>query len=892
MNTDLYPEVIRRIEQDFEFKKTKGEWLQGGKCPTCGKRELFTRADNPWVLRCGRLNKCGAEIYVKEQYPELFDNWSTRYEQTPTNPHAAADAYLSTARGFDLAKIKGLYTQETYWDPGKKIGSATVRFPIANSGYWERIIDQPQRFGKKKAHFNKGVSYMGTAWAPPMPLPEDEIWFVEGIFDALSHMHNGRYAATPLSCNNYPYLFLQSIAEQCIANGKKRPKLVFAYDDGKAGTEYMKRHVERATAEGWAASAAYIRNFGRVKRDWNDLHIAGRLNDEAIEDARYRGALLTARSAADKAGIMFRKKAWQQFYFEFDNRMWWFDIDFKKLNEAKQAIREMAGNESKTDQEVHDMAMEASRSVREIANCYPSALYYQASALTDEQWYYVRVDFPHDGRAIKAQFTGAQLASAAEFRKRLLSIAPGALYTGSAEHLDFWLKNQMFGVKTVDTIDFIGYSKQHKAWVFDKLAVAEGRIHEVNDEDFFEIGKLAVNSRNKSVSLAINPDFTEYDPTWTKLLWKCFGPKGIVALAYWLGSFFAEQIREPALHESYPFLEITGEPNAGKSTLIEFLWKLCGRTAYEGFDPAKSSAAGRSRNLVQVANLPIVLIESDRSSGDSDKLKQKSFDWDEFKTAFNGRSVRSLGVKNSGNDTYEPPFRGALVISQNAKIVASDAFMQRIVHMWLESKPVTEESRANFKALASFPVKACSQFILMATRAEAEVLKTMTECYPVYVQSLDANPKIKQQRIIHNHAQLCALVHALRSLVKFSDETFIAVINEIIAMAIERQDAINDDPPIVQEFWEVYDFIESKDDKPLLNHSRSDHEIAVNLNEFVAKADAFRQQIPDMREVKKHLRQSRQRQFLAANHSVNSALTGKSVKCWVFQRDTTRRTDD
>ncbi len=893
MNDDLFREVIPRIERDYEFKKAHGGWLQGGKCPSCGKKELFTKADNPWVLRCGRLNKCGAEIYVKEEYPELFDNWSNRYEQTTANPHAAADAYLKTARGFDLEQIKGLYTQETYWDPVKKIGSATVRFPIANNGYWERIIDQPGRFGKKKAHFNKGASYQGTVWQPPMEMPADEIWLVEGIFDCLSLMHHGIWAATPLSCSNYPYLFLQALAEQSVQNDKKRPKLVFAYDDGKAGTDYMKRHVSRAQSEGWQASAAYIRNFGRVKRDWNDLHLADRINDEAIADARYRGALLTARSAADKAGIMFKRKAWQEFFFEFDSRMYWFDIDFKKLNEAKQAIREMAGNEAKTDQEVHDMAMEGSRSVREIANCFPSALYYQANQLTDEQWYYVRIDFPHDGRAIKAAFTGAQLSSSTEFRKRLLSIAPGALYTGAPQHLDVWLKQQMFGIKTVDTIDFVGYSKDHKAWIFDDLAVCEGRIHELNEEDYFDIGKLAVNSRNRSVNLTINPDLTEYDPSWSKVLWKCFGAKGIVALAYWLGSLFAEQIREPAMHESYPFLEVTGEPNAGKSTLIEFLWKLCGRTAYEGFDPAKSSAAGRSRNLVQVANLPIVLIESDRDKGDSDKLKQRNFDWDEFKTAFNGRSVRSLGVKNSGNDTYEPPFRGALVISQNAKVVASDAFMQRIVHMWLTLQPVTEESRTNFKALTGFPVKHCSQFILLATRAETQIMQTLTERYPAFVQSLSANPKIRQQRVIHNHAQLCALVDALRHIVKFSDEAYLAVINEIFAMAIERQEAINDDPPIVQEFWEVFDYIEGRnEDEAVLNHSRNEHEIALNLNEFVAKADAMRQQIPDMRELKKHLRNSRNRQFVDANVVVNSAIRGGSIKCWIFKRDNARTGGD
>lgn len=360
-----------------------------------------------------------------------------------------------------------------------------------------------------------------------------------------------------------------------------------------------------------------------------------------------------------------------------------------------------------------------------------------------------------------------------------------------------------------------------------------------------------------------------------------------------MGSLFAEQIREPHCLESYPFLELSGEPNSGKSTLIEFLWKLVGRTGYEGFDPQKATVAARARNFAQVSNLPIVLIESDRGDGDGDKLKQKGFDWDELKTAFNGRSVRSTGVKNSGNDTREPPFRGALIISQNAKVAASPAFMQRIVQIWMKCRPITDQSRANFKALAGFPVSKASQFLLMATKAEDKILATVAERHPAYVAILDANPQIKQQRIIHNHAQLAALVEALRLVLEFSDDAFLACIDEIVNMAIARQDAINDDPVVVQEFWDVYDYIEGKSDgDPVLNHSRNEGEIAINLNEFIAKADAFRQQIPDMREVKKHLRASRSRPFVAANTTVNSSFARKTIKCWVFKAETGSRATD
>lgn len=901
MNHDLYREILPRIERDFEFKKVNGGWMQGGKCPDCGKKELYTSKEHPWVLRCGRLEKCGAEIHIKEQYPELFENWGDRYQKTPENPNAAADAYLKSARGFDLGKIAGIYVQESYWDPVKKLGSSTVRFPLAGGNYWERIIDLPQRFGNKKAHFNKGASYAGTAWCPPVKIPDDEIWIVEGIFDSIALLHHCIWAASAMSCNNYPQAFLAGVIEQAEAAGRKRPSLVWALDDGKAGTTYARRWKERSEAEGWNASCALIKSKGKKKADWNDQHLADRLKPEDIEEYRYQGSLLTASSSAEKAALVYKRKGWSQFYFDHDNRLHWFEIDFAKYNAAREAIDKESDSARMSEDEIRNRALESSRTVREIANCNPTALYYQANVLTDESWYYVRIDFPHDGPAVKNTFTGNQLSSSSEFKKRLLGIAPGAVFTGSAMHLDLWLRKQMFNIKTVQTIDFIGYSKDHGAWVFDDLAIKDGRVHEINDEDFFDIGKLSVKSLNQSVSLSINSDLKDYDADWSKLLWYCFKQKGIVSLAFWLGSLFAEQIRD--MHESFPFIEIVGEPGAGKSTLIEFMWKLVGRSNYEGFDPCKATLAARSRNLAQVSNLPIVLIESDRDSGEGDKVKQKGFDWDELKTAYNGRSVRSTGVKNGGNDTREPPFRGALVISQNAAVAASDAFMQRLMHVHFELQPHTEASRDAFQRLARLPVKQVSGFALLATKAEAAILKTIAERTPIHEKTLDESPSIKHFRIIKNHAQLMALVDALAHVVEMREETIALVHSEIVRMAEERQQAINADHPRVQEFWDIFDYLDG-DDESILNHSRNEGEIAINLNHFVQVATEKRQQIPDINELKKQLRSSRFRKFIDIK-PVNSAIHSRynahksagapdkpsTVKCWVFQREKARKAD-
>ncbi len=270
MSDDLLREVLDRLDE-FKFKPRQG-WLRQGVCPSCKQKELYTHADSPWVLKCGRLNNCGYEAHIKDLYPDLFDHWSKRYQAEPTkNPNAAADAYLSMARGFDLDLIRGSYTQENYFDGRRQIGSATVRFSVG-SAWWQRLIDQPERFGKMKAYFQPGATYKGQWWAMPRQdlAAADVVWIVEGIFDAIALAHHGITAVAAMSCSNYPGA---ALADLLAARDGRPGNLVFALDGDKAGMGYMKKHVARAKADGWGARAAYIPQRGPRKRDWNDLHL-------------------------------------------------------------------------------------------------------------------------------------------------------------------------------------------------------------------------------------------------------------------------------------------------------------------------------------------------------------------------------------------------------------------------------------------------------------------------------------------------------------------------------------------------------------------------------------------------------------------------------------------
>ena len=908
MDDKLRQDIISRLRTDYKFPPSQARVIRGGRCPDCKGKELYFYAENPWVVKCGRENKCGHEWSTRDLYSDLFDNWSDRHPQTPEDPHAGAKAYLRDERGLNIVKLAGCFSQEWYHDRKLNAGSATVRFELPGGGWWERLIDRVYRFGKKKANIKYGYSYRGHAWHHPRLTFDDfaqaeEIWFEEGIFDAVAMgeafetERPQALAASTMSTNNYPKTWLEEVAKAVAARGTsaRRPTLVFAYDVGPAGVRFTRQYVEQARDDGWQARAAQVRPDGEgTKLDWNDLLKRGKLKSADLETYLENGDITIAENAAEKAFLLYRRSRRSEFPLTFKSRQLWAKFSVERINELIQSYGEDKTLATLTNEQKWDMAAREAVEVQEIANCVFRTLYFQRDAALNDSSYYVRVDFPGKQDTVKAAFPGNTVLKEGPFADRLVSVAPGAIFDGSTRQLKTLMGRQLDNIRTVDTLYFSGYSIEHGAWMFDDIAVTDGRVIPLNDEDFFEIGKIGLKPKAASGEFAIVYDPHELNYSWWSDLYSAFGPLGLVALAFWFLTLFAEQIRRD--QQSLGFLEIAGPPGSGKSTLLIFLWKLTARLHnYEGFDPASATAAGIARELVKYGNLPVVFLEGDRKK---DQPAARKFDWSELKKIYNGHSPRTRGIANGGTDTFSPPFRGAMVIAQNDPIRdAEDAVLERIMPLFVDKSRFTPEGKAAGNRLKKYDTRDVSHWMIAMIRQEKPILEYYHKRFPIHETRLLDHPEVQNDRLAFNHAQLAAALDCLAHAMAIDGNSVIsqAQIAEghqlITRMCLEQHGALGADHPIVVQFWDSFDFLHAKltegkteAESYGLNHYRKSEKgmIAVSMPEIEQAFGQHRVSIPGgtMLELKKLLTTSKTRKYLR-NGQVN-CRDGKNRHCWIF----------
>jgi len=878
-------EIVRALINDpvLQFKD-RGSYLQEGVCPSCGKKELYVSKEKPWIIDCNRKNRCGANFKVSELVPELFTNFTERYKPTEKEPNRTADAYLALTRGFDLSKIRGWYEQAACQMPRTNFYFTTVRFYLdkERTRYWERIIDKTEKAGKK-AHFGgrrkpDGSVFKGDVWTPPGQTLKkgDTCFIVEGIFHAIALYHHGIKVAAAFSCNNFPSNFIKQ-------HEKKEIMWVLGLDGDKAGVKDMRKHAKRLKDMGQKYMAYKL----PAGRDWDDLHKEGMLPPEGewgrpdplveptqaqrfVKECRYQGRLMLAENVREYAYHVHFQTGKKRIVVGMFGRLYSCEVDIEKFQKEKMSDRV-------TDKRNISVFRDCC-SKKRICNRHPECMYLERDEIQGEQWYVFKIRSPKRPTQI-VNLDGTSIISVEGFRKALVTKTSGGDFHGSPQDLkelsERWLGDE---IKEVRSVSWVGYDKESESYVFPERAYHKGQEKKLSEENFFSIGREYIRPGLKSISVSPKGDFT---PDWFDDFLTAFSWQGVALLSFWLGTLFVQQIRQQ--HKSFPFFELTGDPGAGKSTVLEFLWKLFGRDDYEGFDVMKATKAGRRRAFSQLSNLPIVIIESDRDSGITDG-KQRQFNFDECKPFYNGRGTGTLGVAKRNNEVEESIFQASLVISQNAEVEGSEALLQRIVHCHADKAHHghgTREVARKFERASSSDY--CG-FLAKALKNEKKILSTYFEAFDRIEGHF--SQVLKNERIAKNHAQIAACGHALKVIFpSISDQQIQSLQNYLRQRAALREDRLAMDHPAVEDFWETYEYLEAKTHSSEygVNHTLEKGQIALSFKTFEERCRALGQTIPDMKLLKKLLPHSKRYPLIEKSRVVKSCIISKSIRCWVFQ---------
>ncbi|MFP3678896.1 hypothetical protein SB725_17500 [Pseudomonas sp. SIMBA_041] len=876
---DIYRlEVVEALEHDhdLDFKDIGSTYLQKGICPGCSERTLYIARKQPFQLKCNRLIQCQYEEKTRERYSYLFENLSERFPRTDINPNATADAYLQRNRGFDISKMKGWYEQsrrkmkDDQW-------ADTVRFPLCD-GYWERIIDATMvtANGGDKAGIKYKMSYKGGAWVPPgMAIEQgDTVYVVEGIFHAIALFLAGYKAIASISANNFPWDIVE-------AHKGLKVRWIIALDDDKAGHSVIPKYRSQLLARdelAWVALAG-------IDRDWDDVYRDGQLNDEFMQEANYQGRIFIAESPAKKAYLLHKKKPLNFFLLDFGERLYSAKVNSDELNKTQEDEAAVA----------REQLFYKYCDIKQVANCVPRFEYIQRDAISGDQQFFFQFNFPNAAQNCKEPLAPNSIGDPRSFAKSLLERTPGGNFEGGEKVLAMlrskWLDNAL----TVRSLPFVGYDASSKTYCFQKFGYHKGREYLANDHGYLEVGKTGLKTSLNSLTIVRGSGF---DPSWFSDFFAVHHLNGLAALSWWTATLFVQQIRSK--QESWPFLELTGDAGAGKSSLLRFLWRLLGRSNFEGIKPNSegASAIGLTRALSQVSNLPVVLIESDSQTVDAQgRTVVSQYNWEKWKALFDhNATLRTVGVKSSSNDTDSLIFLAALCMAQNASVEGSEAILTRISHFHATRAHHTPALKVLAIRLNGLPVEQLAGYLGHCIGQESAWLQRYFDAFPEYEQRLQANPVLQHQRIVLCHAQMMAAAKATQALFPdWSDDNLEQVIKHIERRAIDRQQRVSTENPTAGRFWQIYHYLNERvvsisDDagnrevtQETLNHSADKDLIAINIEHFHNACRLAGQEVIHATQLHRALPLSTSHTFVETR-KVRSVIEKRSLNCWLFRK--------
>ncbi|AMO56582.1 hypothetical protein GZ77_03765 [Endozoicomonas montiporae] len=896
---DRDAEIVDALRNDhsFSFKETS-KVLRYGRCPECNRKSVWVKIEKPGRVFCDHTDSCGYTETTRSLYPDLYENYVERFPATVDDPNATARAYLEEARGFNSGIIAGWYSQGCFQSNG--LMAPTVYIKLWEGAFEERLIDKNHiAQAKRKNNYSRNTPKEDRHWQPPgFTLEEGDICVItEGIFNAWVFYHLNQDIQT-----NYKAVAAfggSNLARNLIKENVGRDIVwVLAYDNDNGGLKHLSDHIKFIEDLGETVQVMLCRG----KKDWNEEYVDGNLDRKYLNESLWRGCLSQAKDEKEKAFWLWLRNPLPRLVIDHGNALWRFKLSDKALSDFEETFGEDSRSHFWTEPDAElSSAMKVfagySGQPVQISPVYPEFLYTEEDSVTRDRWYVFRITFKNRSQPRIISLTAGDLKSPGAFSEALKDNTPGGRFNGDANDMEILEKRWFdYGINIVRTLSFIGYDKDTGVYAFvgednpnnpnapKDFGFYNSSMLKSNQMGYLQAGNHSIKSNANDIKLTRSNK--QWTPDWLPLFHRVFTDKGIVAMAWWLGTLFAEQVRKE--FKSWPFLEVTGEAGAGKSAMLNILWRLVGRENYEGDSPQRGSNVGSARGMAQASNFPFVLLEGDADS---------KFNVEELKPLTDyGGILRRTGLKKRGTDTDVITFKGGLCISQNNMVNGSEAIMSRIVHLHCtRDHHIPGESDIWFRKMMNLRAEDLCGWRDLALENEGRILaRFRKEFARLEIEFKRRNSKM-MIRIAEFHAMTAAFIHCLQIIFspKYLTNVMCQHLEEYVwERAQDREKRRRTDDPLVEQFWEYFEHMNRPGSdsfgRDRLNHSIKPEYIAIKMTEFEAmcKQHNLNGLSTRMRDLKPLLKNNQRHPFVKIGNVKSKILgNGETAYCWIFEKD-------
>ncbi|WP_063657098.1 hypothetical protein [Candidatus Arsenophonus triatominarum] len=180
------------------------------------------------------------------------------------------------------------------------------------------------------------------------------------------------------------------------------------------------------------------------------------------------------------------------------------------------------------------------------------------------------------------------------------------------------------------------------------------------------------------------------------------------------------------------------------------------------------------------------------------------------------------------------------------------AIPERLIHLSTDKRHHSQVTKEAATRLERYPINAVSGFVPKVLMQGDKIFQAASERYEEIDKILYVDPEIHHTRIARNHAQMIAFLEMLPEVISVSPQRIEETTAFIVNLAKERVKAVHDDPDDINEFWAMFDYLDTEDIYGV-NHSAKENEFAINFNQLIQIASEKREPFVDIVNIKRRL---------------------------------------